>query len=125
MPADSVASGSLPDGPLPDGDARLVLLTRVGCHLCETAEQQARAIAASERVSVEIVDLDRSDPAVRSAWTDHVPVTIVDGTVVSIWALDPGRVRTALTRTPPHLPSSSQLWSAGDDSRAGMEGRDR
>ena len=125
MPAVRVASGSLPSGPLPDSGARLVVLTRVGCHLCETAEREARVIAASDRVSVEIVDLDRCDPVVRSAWTDHVPVTIVDGAVVSIWALDPGRVRGALARTPHHTPSSSQLWSAGDGSPTDMEGRDR
>ena len=73
------------------------MLTRVGCHLCESAEREVAAIAEPAGVSVELIDLDRCDPEVRAAWTDHVPVTVVDGRVVGIWVVNAETVRSALT----------------------------
>ena len=79
-----------------------MVLTRVGCHLCETAERDAGTIARAERVSVEFIDVDRCDPDVRAAWTDHVPVTVVDGRVIAIWAVDAARLHAALAADMTH-----------------------
>ena len=37
-----------------------------------------------------------SDDDLRARWTDHVPVTFVDGRVLSYWVLDADRLRAAL-----------------------------
>ena len=119
----------LPSGPLPPSDARLVLLTRAGCHLCQTAEQQVAAVAAAERVGVQVIDLDGCEPSVRAAWTDHVPVTVVDGTVLSIWVVDADKLHAALAADVAHnRMQNTTLWDpsphAGDAPR-GAEGSGR
>lgn len=119
----------LPTGPLPSSDARVVVLTRAGCHLCELAEREVAAVAASERVSVQLVDLDGCEPSVRSAWTDHVPVTVVDGTVIAIWAVDAHKVRAALSAGVAHNQvnnaSMTEPRSVGGDAPRGAEGSGR
>jgi hypothetical protein len=42
------------------------------------------------------VDVD-ADETLRSTYTDHVPVTFVDGREFSVWVLDADRLRAALT----------------------------
>ncbi|HEX2857642.1 MAG TPA: glutaredoxin family protein [Propionibacteriaceae bacterium] len=108
----------------------MVVLTRAGCHLCELAEREVAAVADSERVSVQFVDLDASEPHVRAAWTDHVPVTVVDGTVVAIWAVDADKVRAALSAGVAHNqvsnnPSMTEPSPVGGDAPRGAEGSGR
>ena len=38
-----------------------------------------------------------TDPDLRRAYSDHVPVTVVDGRLLSRWFLDPQRLVEALT----------------------------
>lgn len=45
------------------------------------------------------VDVD-SDPALRSRWGDHVPVTFVDGVLIGYWYLDRDTLLAALTEDP-------------------------
>jgi len=124
-----VPGRGLPTGPLPPSDARVVVLTRAGCHLCELAEREVAAVAGSERVSVQLVDLDGCEPSVRAAWTDHVPVTVVDGTVISIWAVDADKVRAALSAGVAHNQvnnaSMTEPRSVGGDAPRGAEGSGR
>ena len=79
--------------------ARVVILTRAGCCLCDEAIAVARDICAERSASLHLQDVD-SDPALRAAWNDHVPVTFVDGARLAIWALDPHQLRRALDRPP-------------------------
>lgn len=74
----------------------MLLITRRGCCLCEQAEQVADAVCASRGVPVDVLDVDAFDPELRRAWTDHVPVTVVDGQVLSIWTLDARNLASAL-----------------------------
>ena len=82
------------------GDARVVLLTRDGCHLC------ADALTVVERVCAETgnrhveVDVD-SDPELRREFNDQVPVTFVDGRQHDFWRVDEQRLRTALSTAAP------------------------
>ncbi len=119
----------LPTGPLPPSDARVVVLTRAGCHLCELAEREVAAVAASQHVSVQLVDLDACEPQVRTAWTEHVPVTVVDGTVIAIWAVDADRIRAALTAGVAHNQVNNSSMTepppVGGDAPRGAEGSGR
>ena len=76
-------------------DARVVLLVRDGCHLCDEAVAHVENVCAGLGVSWRTVDVD-SDPALRAEHTDHVPVTIVDGAQHSLWFVDAGRLAAAL-----------------------------
>ncbi len=67
--------------------ARVRLLTRAGCTLCEEAERVVERTCAARGVTFEMVDVD-SDEVLRSQYTDHVPVLIVDEEVRSYWFVD-------------------------------------
>lgn len=91
----------MPGGPLPDiGADRVLLLTRAGCHLCDEARPAVESTCAQAHVGLRVIDVDACAPEVRAAWTDHVPVTVVDGRVVSIWFADPSRLADALQASP-------------------------
>jgi len=76
-------------------DERVLLLVRDGCHLCIDAASVVAEICADLGIAWRSIDVD-SDPQLRSAYTDHVPVTIVDGVEHARWFVDPARLRAAL-----------------------------
>lgn len=78
-------------------DARVVVYTRVGCHLCEAAEAVVQEVCAEAGVSWTTVDVD-SDPELRRAFTHQVPVTFVGGRQHDFWRVDADRLRAALGR---------------------------
>ena len=75
--------------------ARVVVVTRQGCHLCDEAIVAIETVCREKNISRQAVDVD-SDPELRAAYTDHVPVTIVDGAQHSLWFVDAGRLAAAL-----------------------------
>ena len=79
--------------------ARVRLLTRPGCHLCDEARAVVEQVCAEVGETYEEVDVD-GDPELRRRYTDEVPVTFVDGAQHDFWRVDPARLRTALRRTP-------------------------
>lgn len=97
--ADRVGSrGTSRSEPIPtpvDPATRVVLLVRDGCHLCLEAAAVASAECDPRQISWEQVDVD-DHPELRAAYTDHVPVTFVDGQRLSYWGLDPALLRSAL-----------------------------
>ena len=78
-------------------DARVVVYTRQGCHLCEIAEQQVAEVCAATGDTWARVDID-AEPDLRSRFTEQVPVTFVDGAQHDFWRVDPTRLRSALSR---------------------------
>lgn len=76
-------------------EARVVLLVRDGCHLCDEAVAVVRAVCAETGDTWVARDVD-ADPALRAEFTDHVPVTFVDGVRHAIWFVDADRLRAAL-----------------------------
>ena len=78
-------------------DARVVVYSRPGCHLCETAEALVAEICAETADSWTRVDITTDDDLV-SRFTEQVPVTFVDGTQHDFWRVDPVRLRAALAR---------------------------
>lgn len=79
------------------GSARVVLLVREGCHLCEAASVVVESVARETGDTWTTVDVD-ADPALAARWTDEVPVTFVDGRQHDFWRVDPQRLRAALAR---------------------------
>lgn len=74
---------------------RVLLLVRDGCHLCVEATSVVSEVCTDLGLPWLSVDVD-SDPDLRSAYTDHVPVTFVDGIEHARWFVDPVRLRAAL-----------------------------
>ncbi len=76
--------------------ARVVVLTRDGCHLCTEALTIVETVC--EQLGAEWLDVDvDADDGLRSTYTEHVPVTFVDGREFSVWVLDADRLRASLT----------------------------
>ncbi|WP_062466909.1 glutaredoxin family protein [Demequina maris] len=75
--------------------ARVMLYTRVGCHLCEDARDVVAATCAALEQDWEEVDID-TDPELRARYGDEIPVATVDGETVGFWHIDPERLRRAL-----------------------------
>lgn len=76
--------------------SRVRLLTRPGCHLCDAAREVIAAVCADLGVGYEEVDITTSLDLL-ARYSDQIPVTFVDGRQHDFWAVDPKRLRAALT----------------------------
>ena len=79
---------------------RVTLITRAGCHLCETAEQTLRRLAAELGFAYEELDVDAED-ARRHEYSDRVPVILIDGKEHGYWRVEEARLRKALAKRGP------------------------
>jgi glutaredoxin len=79
----------------PRGGARLQLLTRQNCHLCETAAETLARIGAEAGLVPQAVDVD-DDPELRAEYGDRVPVVLLDGREHSYFTVDVVRLRRDL-----------------------------
>ena len=75
--------------------ARLVLLTRAGCHLCEVAAETLARIGAEAGLDPEPVDVD-ADPDLQAEYGDRVPVVLLDGREHCYFTVDVPRLRRDL-----------------------------
>jgi glutaredoxin len=75
--------------------ARVTVVTRQGCHLCEVAEVDVARICAELDVEWTPVDVD-ADPELRAEYGDYVPVILVDGEQHGYWRVEEERLRAAL-----------------------------
>jgi len=78
-----------------DGSPRLSLLTRAGCHLCQTAAETLTRIGAEAGLVPEVVDVD-ADPELQAEYGDRVPVVLLDGREHSYFTVDVERLRRDL-----------------------------
>jgi glutaredoxin len=78
-------------------EARVLVLVRDGCHLCEEVVAIVDAVCAETGTEYALRDID-ADPELQQRYTDQVPVTFVDGRQHDVWRVDPARLRVALTR---------------------------
>jgi len=84
---------------------RVTLIGRTGCHLCDVARETVARVTADLGVGWEERSVD-SDPVWLEQWSDHVPVTLVDGRQHDYWRVDENRLRAALSSLP-GTPASS------------------
>jgi glutaredoxin len=76
--------------------ARVVLITRSECHLCDEARAVVASVCGEAGVAFEEVDVD-ADSALREEHGDFVPVVMVDGVRRGFWAIEADRLRSALS----------------------------
>ena len=79
--------------------ARITLLGRPGCHLCDDARAVIERVAAELGVGWEERDITASPEDMREYW-DKIPVTLVDGVQIDFWRVSETRLRAALARPP-------------------------
>jgi hypothetical protein len=77
------------------GSARITLITRVGCHLCEDARAAVARVARECGAGWQELDVD-ADPARADEYGDRVPVILVDGREHGYWRVEEARLRDAL-----------------------------
>lgn len=75
--------------------ARVVLVSRVGCHLCDDGREVVRALAQRTGTTWSEVDVD-ADPELLRRYSDKVPVVLVDGVERDFGRLDADRLAEAL-----------------------------
>lgn len=75
--------------------AVVTLVTRRGCHLCEEAEPVVRAAAAEAGATFELRDVDATAADV-AAYSEKVPVVLIDGREHAYWTVDEKALRKAL-----------------------------
>jgi glutaredoxin len=82
---------------MPPADHQVTLITRVGCHLCESAEQLLRRLSGELGFAYREVDVDASQ-VLRDEFSDRVPVVLIDGKEHGYWRVEEARFRKAVAR---------------------------
>lgn len=75
---------------------RVTVYMRPGCHLCDVAREVVAQVCAELGESFVEIDIN-SDGALLAAYSDEIPVTVVDGRRHDFWRVDADRLRAALT----------------------------
>ena len=76
--------------------ARLTLLGKPGCHLCDDAREVVSAVLA-EHPDVEFDERNiLDDQALFDRYWEEIPVVLLDGKVHTVWKVDDARLRAAL-----------------------------
>jgi len=82
------------------GVAKLTLLSRAYCHLCDEMQAALAPLAARYGAAVEVIDVD-SDAAIEARYGDLVPVLLAgtppDGIELCHYRLDVAAVTRALS----------------------------
>ena len=88
---------NMTENPTWAGKARVVVLGRQGCHLCEDAWSVITRV--TDELGVDRVEesLDAVSAADREEYWDKIPVTFVDGRRHDFWRVSEGRLRSALS----------------------------
>jgi glutaredoxin len=74
----------------------VVVYSRPGCHLCEEAIDQIRAMAADRPgLELEVIDIERDDDLMKR-YLERIPVVETGGEVVSELVFDPALLRSRL-----------------------------
>lgn len=76
--------------------ARVRLLSKPGCHLCDDARVVIERVCADLGETYDEVDIT-ADGTLFAEYAEQIPVTLVDGRQHDFWRVDEGRLRTALT----------------------------
>jgi hypothetical protein len=84
---------------IPGTSARVVLVGREGCHLCEDAREVVQQVCTVLDVPWTEVSLD-DDPDLPDRYDDLIPVVLVDGREHAHWRVDAAALRKALLAPP-------------------------
>jgi hypothetical protein len=75
--------------------ARITLIGKPGCHLCDDARAVIERVAADTGTAWEELSI-LDDPALAERYWEHIPVVLVDGEQHDFWRVSESRLRAAL-----------------------------
>jgi hypothetical protein len=76
--------------------ARITLIGKPGCHLCDDARAVVERVATDTGAGWEELSI-LDDPALAEQYWEHIPVVLVDGEQHDFWRVDEDRLRAALS----------------------------
>ena len=76
--------------------ARITVIGKPSCHLCDLAKEVVDRVDADLNVGVEVLSID-DDDVLREKYWEQIPVILVDGRQHTFWRVDEARLRAALT----------------------------
>jgi hypothetical protein len=75
--------------------ARITLIGKPGCHLCDDARSVVERVAADTGTDWDELSI-LDDAALAEQYWEHIPVVLVDGEQHDFWRVDEARLRSAL-----------------------------
>ena len=75
--------------------ARITVIGKPSCHLCDLAKEVVDRVDADLNVGVEVLSID-DDDVLREKYWEQIPVILVDGRQHTFWRVDEARLRAAL-----------------------------
>lgn len=78
-----------------EGAARVTLIGKPGCHLCDEARVVVARVTAELGTSFREVSI-LDDPALQEEYAEQIPVVLVDGRQHGYWRIGEARLRAAL-----------------------------
>ena len=88
---------AVPSRPGPGSGARVRVLSRTGCHLCDDALAVVQQVCDARGESYDVQDVD-TDPVLLARYGTQVPVVFVDDAEFATWRVDAGKLDAALRR---------------------------
>lgn len=82
-----------------NGDSRIVVIERPGCHLCESALAALEPLAKKYGETIERKNLETDDELAKR-WNLEIPVIAIDGALISVYRVDVKAVEKALGKKP-------------------------
>lgn len=78
--------------------ARVTLIGKADCHLCDDARAVIAAVCADTGDEWTELSIEE-DPALYDEHWERIPVVLVDGRPHDFWRIDPARLTAALSAT--------------------------
>ncbi len=75
--------------------ARVVLVGKPGCHLCDVAREVVELVCAEADLDFTEINI-WDDPGSADRYADRVPVVLVNDVEIAWFRVDPQQLRTAL-----------------------------
>ena len=76
---------------------KVVIYSRINCHLCQEAEKNAREVMAEIPFELEVVYID-GDQELERHYGEEVPVTLINGAKHDYFRVDKKRFSEAILR---------------------------
>ena len=76
-------------------NTKVVIYSRVNCHLCEEAERSVREVSTEIPFELEVIDIN-GDKELEKLYSEEVPVITINGDVHDYYKVDKRRLLKAL-----------------------------
>jgi glutaredoxin len=76
-------------------NTKVVIYSRVNCHLCEEAEKSVREVLVEIHFDLEVIDIN-GDQDLEKLYSEEVPVITINGDVHDYYKVDKQRLLKAL-----------------------------